>query len=57
MSEQRDEHEAEVEDLDVVADEAEHVKGGDTTRRPAGTAPKLSDIKITKPIDKSSPIL
>jgi hypothetical protein len=49
MSEQRDEHDAEVEDLDVTPEEGEDVKGG--------KRPPLSDIVITKPIDKSTPIL
>ena len=62
MSEQRDPHPAEPEDLDVDAEQAEGVKGGDAVvspRDPASGLPtgkrQLQDIHITKPIDKSSP--
>jgi type VI protein secretion system component Hcp len=62
MSEQRDPHSAEPEDLDVDAEQAEDVKGGEgivSPRDPASGLPtgkrNLHDIVITKPIDKSSP--
>ena len=66
MSEQRDPHTAEPEDLDVSAEQAENVKGGDAAgivspRDPASGLPtgkrNLHDITITKPIDKASPQL
>ena len=66
MSEQRDPHTAEPEDLDVSAEEAQDVKGGDAAGivSPRDSASGLptgkrapSDIVITKPIDKASPQL
>ena len=66
MSEQRDPHTAEPEDLDLDAEQAEGVKGGDAAgivspRDPASGLPtgkrQHNDIVITKPIDKASPQL
>jgi len=66
MSEQRDPHTAEPEDLDLDAEQAEGVKGGDAAgivspRDPASGLPtgkrSHNDITITKPVDKASPQL
>ena len=63
MSEQRDPHTAEPEDLDLDADQAEGVKGGEgnivSPRDPASGLPTgkrhLQDIQVTHTYDKSSP--
>jgi hypothetical protein len=63
MSEQRDPHTAEPEDLDVDAEQAEGVKGGDgivSPRDPASGLPTgkrvhVTDINVTHSYDKSSP--
>jgi len=64
MSEQRDEHTAEPEDLEVTEDHAEDVKGGHEIVSPRDAASgqatgkrSHSPITITKEIDKSSPLL
>ena len=62
MSEQRDPHTAEPEDLDVDAEQAEDVKGGEgivSPRDPASGLPtgkrNLQDFHFTHTSDKSSP--
>ena len=62
MSEQRDSHNAEPEDLEVSPEEAKDVKGGIVSPRdPASGLPtgkrQHGDIVITKEIDKGSPSL
>jgi len=66
MSEQRDPHTAEPEDLDVSAEEAQDVKGGEAAgivspRDPASGLPtgKVAhqDFHFTHKVDKSSPNL
>jgi hypothetical protein len=62
MSEQRDPHTAEPEDLDVTAEEAHDVKGGDAVVSPRDPASGLptgkrspGQINFTHSYDKSSP--
>jgi len=64
MSEQRDSHTPEPEDLDVGAEEAQDVKGGDgvvSPRDPQSGLPtgKVSpqDFHFVTKVDKSSPTL
>jgi type VI protein secretion system component Hcp len=64
MSEQRESHDTELEDLEVTPEEAKDVKGGDgvvSPRDPASGLPtgkrSPTPIVITKQIDKSTPSL
>jgi type VI protein secretion system component Hcp len=56
MSEQRDSHEAQPEDLELESEQAEGVKGGDGAQ-PATGKVTLQDFHFTKKVDKSSPTL
>jgi len=62
MSEQRDSHDLEPDDLELTTDDAQEVKGGHgivSPRDPASGLPtgkrQHGDIVITKEIDKGSP--
>ena len=62
MSEQRDSHDAEPEDLEVTPEEGKDVKGGIVSPRDAASGQATgkrhhADIVIVKEVDVSSPTL